>query len=312
MATTAEGRCAWLAGEGLQAEAKAAELERQGLSAQAALHHLRAASKLKEAAAICPTESGDKAALEEHAADISARAVYLESLGGMPASLPLEDHIGELSLSLDPSAAKPPDEEQVSALVARAGVTGAQAELSDEGFRLVKALCCQAEMQTYLRRALDSDWRQVRPDAASELEFVACAQRLAGRGGAAGGETTPIEGFGQLREDLRTSCWVELKLGPGQDRLEVAVAMENEARAFEAAGKAQEAVDAYRRAVAVLNLVYSFDPRCKNPKIKDMISSRRVELESLAARLVLNSAGSAPKQGSSDTEVEERLRRLME
>ncbi|CAE7948012.1 unnamed protein product [Symbiodinium sp. KB8] len=45
------------------------------------------------------------------------------------------------------------------------------------------------------------------------------------------------------------------------------------------------ALDGYNRAVAVLKLVYNFDPRSKNPKIKEMVATRMAELEGCARRL---------------------------
>eukprot|EP00930_Biecheleria_cincta_P037146 TRINITY_DN25489_c0_g1_i1.p1 TRINITY_DN25489_c0_g1~~TRINITY_DN25489_c0_g1_i1.p1 ORF type:complete len:316 (-),score=91.67 TRINITY_DN25489_c0_g1_i1:418-1338(-) len=294
------GRWSWLAAEGAKAEEKAAELDSQGQSAQAALFHLRAASKFKEAAELCPEQS-DRTALEEHAADISARAIYLESLGGMPPSLPLEDHVGDLTLSLDLSAAEAPQGEEVSGLLARSGVTGSSAELSDEGFQIVSALKNQDEMQTFLRRLLAADWRQVRADDASELEFVAFVQNLANAG-------EPCSGLcASIKEQLRKFSWVELNLGPEQDRLQVAVAMEKEARDLEAAGKAAQAIETLRQSVAVFELVYKFDPRSKNPKIKDMVGSRIEELGKLADRLESETGGA----GLGD-DLEARLRKLHE
>lgn len=60
---------------------RAAELDHQGQSAQAALHHARAASKFQEASAL--VEGADREELQGHAQDLTARAVYLESLGAM-------------------------------------------------------------------------------------------------------------------------------------------------------------------------------------------------------------------------------------
>eukprot|EP00435_Cladocopium_sp_Y103_P011896 s105_g3.t1 len=189
--SSTSGRCAWLVVEGLRAEEKAADFDRQGQSAQAALHHSRAASKFKEAAEICP--DADREELEGHAQDITARAVYLESLGGMPPSMPLEDHIGELSISLDLSVAQQPQDEQVPELLARSGVTGASAELCDSGLQLVQALKSQEELQSFIRRILASSWRKVKDDEASAQEFAKFAQDFS-----AGDDS-----FQKLRERLR-------------------------------------------------------------------------------------------------------------
>ncbi|CAK9105162.1 unnamed protein product [Durusdinium trenchii] len=169
-----EGRCAWLVVEGLRAEEKAADLDRQGQSAQAALHHARAASKFKEAAEVCP--EADREELEGHAQDITARAVYLESLGGMPPSMPLEDHVGELLISLDLSVAQQPQEEQVPELLARSGVNGTSADLCDSGLQMVLALQSQDELQSFIRRLLSTSWRQVKADEASTEEFAKFAR----------------------------------------------------------------------------------------------------------------------------------------
>mmetsp|Transcript_4739 Transcript_4739/g.11126 ORF Transcript_4739/g.11126 Transcript_4739/m.11126 type:complete len:223 (+) Transcript_4739:1-669(+) len=220
----------------------------------------------------------------------------------MAASMPLEDHVGELAISLDLTVAEQFREEQVPELLARSGVTGTTAELTDEGLQLVLALCREEELRAFLQRVLNQDWRQVKPEEGSQKEFASFAQGLSG-GGATG--TT----FQSLRLQLRAFPWVELKLGPGEDRLKVAVAMENEAREFEAQGNLAEALDGYNRAVAVLKLVYNFDPRSKNPKIKEMVSARMAELEGLARRLQPGEQAS-PAPAASDDDLEARLRAL--
>jgi len=82
-----------------------------------------------------------------------------------------------------------------------------------------------------------------------------------------------------LRRELREASWVELNLDPNQDRLQLGAAMEREARDLEASGQRGEAVQAYERAIAVLTLVHRFDPRSKNPKIKEMVGKRIDELK---------------------------------
>jgi len=66
--------------------------------ARAIALYKRAASGLQEAAALCPDSHPNKAALEDHASEINVRVIYLESLSGAPATIPIEDHIGDLVL----------------------------------------------------------------------------------------------------------------------------------------------------------------------------------------------------------------------
>jgi len=289
MAESSPGRCAWLVVEGLRAEEKAADFDRQGQSAQAALHHTRAASKFKEAAEICP--DADREELEGHAQDITVRVLYLESLGDQPASMPLEDHIGELSISLDLSVAQEPKDEQVPELLARSGVTGSSAELCENGLQLVHALKSKEELQSFIRRLLASSWRKVKDDEASGQEFASFAQDFSGS-------------FQALREQLRRAPWVELNLRDGQDRMKIGVAMEKEARDLKAAGQTEEALEGFQRAIAVLKLVYNFDERCKtNAQIKTMVGERLTQLEGEVQQL-------APATPIDD--LEERLRKLRE
>lgn len=294
--SSTSGRCAWLVVEGLRAEEKAADFDRQGQSAQAALHHSRAASKFKEAAEICP--DADREELEGHAQDITARAVYLESLGGMPPSMPLEDHIGELSISLDLSVAQQPQDEQVPELLARSGVTGASAELCDSGLQLVQALKSQEELQSFIRRILASSWRKVKDDEASAQEFAKFAQDFS-----AGDDS-----FQKLRERLRKASWIELNLRAGEDRMKIGVAMEKEARELEAAGQAEEALEGFHRAIAVQKLVYNFDDRCKNnAQIKELVGKKIASLEDDVKRL-----SPSEEQATPIDDLEARLRKLRE
>lgn len=69
-----------------------------GNLAKAALLYRRAASKLDEATDICPDGHPNRLALEEHAAEINVRVIYLESLHGCVATIAVEDHIGEIHL----------------------------------------------------------------------------------------------------------------------------------------------------------------------------------------------------------------------
>lgn len=57
--------------------------------------------------------------------------------------MPLEDHVGPMELTLDLSVARAPPEAQVSELLARSGVAGGTAELTESGLQLVLALKSQ-------------------------------------------------------------------------------------------------------------------------------------------------------------------------
>mmetsp|Transcript_68385 Transcript_68385/g.154851 ORF Transcript_68385/g.154851 Transcript_68385/m.154851 type:complete len:278 (+) Transcript_68385:64-897(+) len=66
--------------------------------AKAIFLYRQAAGKALSAAAACPEPHPHRQALEQHAAEISVRLIYLESLNGAPATIPLEDHLGDLEL----------------------------------------------------------------------------------------------------------------------------------------------------------------------------------------------------------------------
>lgn len=61
----------------------------------------QAASKIAEAAELCPEEHPNRSALEQHVAELSVRAIYLESLNGTVATVAFEDHVGDLVLDRD-------------------------------------------------------------------------------------------------------------------------------------------------------------------------------------------------------------------
>jgi len=85
-----------------QIESIAMELDRAGDAEQAAACYRQAADRLSQAAAACPSSSGPSngALLSRHAGQILGRIVYLDSLCGAPASVPLEEHIGQTQLRL--------------------------------------------------------------------------------------------------------------------------------------------------------------------------------------------------------------------
>jgi len=261
-------QASWLAAEALRIEEKAAQLDRHGSSAEAMFHHRRASLKLKEAAALCPNGHPDKMALEGHAQDIATRSVYLESLGGAPPTLALEDHVGELEqLTLDLTIGAPPPEQEVAVLVAGAGVSGSSAPITEDGFQLVVALQNDEELRTYILRVLESEWRQPKDGKVDVAELNKLLPDRTAQGT-----------LDQLCDRLRCAPWVELNMDPKLDRLQMGVALEKEARELDAQGRKHEALQAYEQSLGVLQLVYKFDQRCKNPKIKEMVGKRMGEL----------------------------------
>merc|ERR1711933_654776 len=85
-------------------------------------------------------------------------------------------------------------------------------------------------------------------EAAQELERL--ASRFSGEGGAAGqqgGDRSLLK----LRSELGAASWVELRLESAQDRLQLAMALEKEAREIESAGFHLAALAVYERTLAV-------------------------------------------------------------
>ncbi|CAE7326105.1 unnamed protein product, partial [Symbiodinium microadriaticum] len=99
-------------------------------------------------------------------------------------------------IGLDLSAAEEPKDEKVAELLARSGVTGDSADLSDEGLQMVLALQSEVELRSFLLRILGKDWRQVKTDDASQQELVSFAKGVSGGASAAS--------FSSLREQLRS------------------------------------------------------------------------------------------------------------
>lgn len=88
-----------LAHEASGIEQVAIELDRAGDAEQAVAIYQQAAERLARAAAACPEGNPDKPLLARHAGEVLGRVVYLESLGGAPATAPVEAHIGNMTLS---------------------------------------------------------------------------------------------------------------------------------------------------------------------------------------------------------------------
>jgi len=266
-------RCAWLAAEGLVAEAKAMELENGDArnNEKAIFQHQRAAEKLSKAAELCPEGHPDGPCLREHASGILLRAVYLESLGGAAPTLPIEDHVGELTLRMDLSAAPPPQEEQVPSLIARSGTSGSNAELNEAGYKLVAALENPAEMRTFAERIVLGNRRR-RAVSASDAD-VDWTIRMA----------SSYEG---LQQAVLRATWVELDLDPKMDRIDMANKFKEEGASLEAQGQREEAAEMYRKALAVFQYAHKNDERCKKfPKVKEAIQEKIEELSRKVAAI---------------------------
>lgn len=103
------------AAEAAQFESTAMDHDRRAMAhdrtadvKQAIANYQVAAEKLAKAASLCPEGLPDKAVLSRHAGEVLGRVVYLESLGGAPATAPLEQHIGSVQLTLGAA----PDQDQ--------------------------------------------------------------------------------------------------------------------------------------------------------------------------------------------------------
>eukprot|EP00429_Kryptoperidinium_foliaceum_P055488 CAMPEP_0176092108 /NCGR_PEP_ID=MMETSP0120_2-20121206/46140_1 /TAXON_ID=160619 /ORGANISM="Kryptoperidinium foliaceum, Strain CCMP 1326" /LENGTH=252 /DNA_ID=CAMNT_0017426013 /DNA_START=42 /DNA_END=800 /DNA_ORIENTATION=- len=100
-------RCLELASEASTVEAEAMRLDRLGGLA-AADQYRRAGDLLRLAAADCPMDHPDRSVLESHAREVTTRAEYLEGLQGAAATVPLEEHIHAVTLTLGASAPPAP------------------------------------------------------------------------------------------------------------------------------------------------------------------------------------------------------------
>eukprot|EP00928_Gymnodinium_smaydae_P069704 TRINITY_DN5336_c0_g1_i1.p1 TRINITY_DN5336_c0_g1~~TRINITY_DN5336_c0_g1_i1.p1 ORF type:complete len:282 (-),score=86.84 TRINITY_DN5336_c0_g1_i1:83-928(-) len=277
MAAAAPPKCAWLAGETLSLEARALEAERRGASAEAALHLKRAAAKCSEAAELAAeAKHPDTEALREHADGLQLRTIYLESLGGAPPTLPLEDHFEPLTLTMDLSIAEAPAEEAVPALLAAGGASGESAALDDDGLQLVRALGREEELRAFLARLLAADGRGLCSGPEPEARMASLVSRCA---------TGEAASLADVRRELNSAAWVAPIIG--KDKMEGAVALETQAKQLEAAGNLEGALRKYTDALQVFRYVIKFDDRAKNVKIKEMLSKRIEDLETCVAALTL-------------------------
>lgn len=262
-----------LVAEALEIEAKARELDASSKGAQAAFFYKRAAGRLEEAVASCPSHA-DVPALDCHRENLVMRGVYLESLGSGAAgvgAVQLEEHLGELQPELTMTLPEGPTlVPSVAALVAPM-ISGATAPLTGASLQLLCALDGTAELQAFTARALAAEGRRVRPGA----EGAAAAFAAHWREEAAG----ESNGWERFRAELVASTFVELDVDPSADKMETAVRLEKEARELEAAVRLEEAAQMYAKSVAIFEFVLKHDHRMKNPKIKEMVQSRVAELQ---------------------------------
>jgi len=271
-------RCAWLVQEAVRLEARGADLERSASIAEALFHHRLAITKLSEAADACPDQHPDKALLEDHAADIQLRTVYLESLGAALPILPLDEHVGTLSLTMDLSCAEASVLEDVADLVARSGASGSTADLTESGYQLVAALRSTADIKAFICRLIAADGRQVRAGADSELD--ALANQFS--------DVHQTHSLAHLQEAISRAVWVELILDPKKDKLVLAMDLQKEAERFESLGLKEQAVEMYGRSSAILQFVVKHDQRIANEKVKQMVVGRNDTLQVKIAALKMH------------------------
>eukprot|EP00747_Dinoflagellata_sp_TGD_P212842 gnl/TRDRNA2_/TRDRNA2_85877_c0_seq1.p1 gnl/TRDRNA2_/TRDRNA2_85877_c0~~gnl/TRDRNA2_/TRDRNA2_85877_c0_seq1.p1 ORF type:complete len:217 (+),score=32.10 gnl/TRDRNA2_/TRDRNA2_85877_c0_seq1:101-751(+) len=93
-------RCAQLAEEASELEAKARELDGYGRSTEAVPSYLVVAARLKDALARCPEGHQDRRTMAAHISEVEARAAYLESLHPNLTPEPVERHISTKVLTL--------------------------------------------------------------------------------------------------------------------------------------------------------------------------------------------------------------------
>eukprot|EP00929_Paragymnodinium_shiwhaense_P061955 TRINITY_DN3093_c1_g1_i1.p1 TRINITY_DN3093_c1_g1~~TRINITY_DN3093_c1_g1_i1.p1 ORF type:complete len:320 (-),score=56.67 TRINITY_DN3093_c1_g1_i1:103-1005(-) len=275
-------KCMWLVSEAKGLSTAGMSLDEKGSSAEAILQYRRSALKLTEAAALCPDGHPDKEEILGHSQDLQLRIIYLESLNGGPSTMPVEDHIAPLEVSMDLSSAAPPADQDVRQLVADSGASGTTAALDEVGYSLVAALRNDAEMKAYIYRLLDLERLGIKGDAGSALD--AFVPDFSG--------TRNVQTLAKLREALRSVAWVAPKLDPTgktghADKMQAAVALHTQAKELEARGAKQDAVQKYRDAKQMYEFVLKYDDRMKMAMVKKTVEDRISDLEVTVARLML-------------------------
>eukprot|EP00418_Pyrodinium_bahamense_P092408 CAMPEP_0179047864 /NCGR_PEP_ID=MMETSP0796-20121207/19416_1 /TAXON_ID=73915 /ORGANISM="Pyrodinium bahamense, Strain pbaha01" /LENGTH=247 /DNA_ID=CAMNT_0020744321 /DNA_START=47 /DNA_END=790 /DNA_ORIENTATION=- len=122
--------CLRLAREASAIEGTAMQHDLQGEVEVAIGAYQRAVAILHDAMRACPEGHPDSKVLERHASEVSVRAGYLAGLGGQPATVPLEEHILCVQLTLGSAAPGPqgacsPTNRVVQVMGAAAAISGA-------------------------------------------------------------------------------------------------------------------------------------------------------------------------------------------
>lgn len=281
--------CVALTAEGLRLEEQAAELDAAASWVEAAKKHHRAAAKLAEAVQQCPESHPDRPTLQTLVSEVTARAVYLESLNGATATMPLEEHVGPAALVMDLSSAPSPEEQQerqelqqqedVSELLRKSGTSGASSPLTQEGFLLVRALRSGGEMRAFLLRLIQGGGRKLRVGAEEELERFAAPESADG--------AQALENLAEVQDKLRQAPWIELDVDVNEkDKLQLGVKLEKEAKAMEGQGRKEDAAQMFGRSIAAFQYVLKFDDRAlRSEKVKEGVVKKIEELEARAQAL---------------------------
>jgi len=101
--------CLRLAREASAVKWTAMQHDLQGEAEAAIEVYQRAVARLHDTMRACPEGHPDNEVLERHASEVSARVRYLAGLGGRPATVPLEEHILCVQLTLGSAAPGPED-----------------------------------------------------------------------------------------------------------------------------------------------------------------------------------------------------------
>lgn len=224
-----------------------------GSVARAAALYRQVASKLTEAAEACPAQHPNKAALEDHVAEVSVRVIYLESLNGAPVTVALEDHIGELEL-----------------LMAHEGGTQEQAEA---------ATSRPSQGATAIAASASGLATPARGPPMSRPAVPGLADSPAG--GHRGAEPSTVDGT------------TPAVMTPAKtDFLQEATKLESKARSMEEQGLNGPALQAYKDCLHLYHFVLRRDKRMSNPNVKQMLRDRMEDLltraETLKAQETLN------------------------
>mmetsp|Transcript_102004 Transcript_102004/g.287974 ORF Transcript_102004/g.287974 Transcript_102004/m.287974 type:complete len:329 (-) Transcript_102004:76-1062(-) len=101
---------ACVAARAAEIEKQAMELDRAGDAQRAIERYREAAEQLVQATTACPEDYTDKVTLARHTGEVMGRVVYLQSLAGGPATAPIEEHIGHVTLTLGPPPSEPEED----------------------------------------------------------------------------------------------------------------------------------------------------------------------------------------------------------